>query len=417
VSLRRTYFPPSIPQVYKANFLHLYLDIGWFGILSGSAINFLNIYAARLGASGIQIGMLGGMAAVIGLLLAIPAGNWLVQRDIKKAIFQTSALNRLGYLFWIPLPWIFNQQTQVWGLIALTALMAIPLTPLSVGFNALFAMTVPPEWRAHVAGVRNVVFSIAFICSSLGSGFLLDHLAFPTGYQVVFSIGFLGAAMSSLHLYFIKPLTDTVFHSQPQAGPVIRTRFALQNLPTSLRLDIWKTPFRNTLLVFLGFHFAQYLALPIFPLFQVRTLNLSDHQIGIGTALFYLTVLIGSTQLDYFVRRYGHHKVTSTSVAGLAIYPFFLALSRNPLHFYLTSFIGGLNYALLIGSYANYLLEKIPAADRPAYLAWYNVVLNASIVVGSLGGPLIARAVGLEVALMLIALLRLLSGLAMRKWG
>ena len=417
MSLRRTYFPPSIPQAFKANFLHLYLDIGWFGILSGSSINFLNIYATRLGASGIQIGMLGGMAAVIGLLLAIPAGNWLVQRDIKKAIFQTSVLNRLGYLFWIPLPWILSQQAQVWGFIALAAFMAIPLTPLSVGFNALFAMTVPPEWRAHVAGVRNVVFSITFILSSLGSGFLLEHLTFPTGYQVVFGIGFLGAAMSSLHLYFIKPLTDAAFRAQPQETPITRPRFALQNLPTSLRLDIWSTPFRNTLLVFLGFHFAQYLALPIFPLFQVRSLALSDDQIGIGTALFYLTVLIGSTRLDYFVRRFGHHKVTSAGVAGLGIYPFLLALSRNPLHFYLTSFVGGLNYALLIGSYANYLLEKIPISDRPAYLAWYNVILNASIVVSSLSGPLIARAVGLEAALILIAFLRFISGLAMMKWG
>jgi MFS family permease len=417
VNLRRTYFPPSIPQSHKANFLHLYLDIGWFGILSGSSINFLNIYATRLGATGIQIGMLGGTAAIIGLLLAIPAGNWLVKRDIKRAIVQAAVLNRLGYLFWIPLPWIFNQQTQVWGLIALAALMAIPLTPLSVGFNALFATTVPPEWRAHVAGVRNVVFAIAFILSSLGSGFLLEHLTFPIGYQVVFGIGFLGAAMSSLHLYFIKPLPDTVFRTQPQASPVTRPRFALQNLPTGLRLDIWKTPFRNTLLAFLGFHFAQYLALPIFPLFQVRTLALSDDQIGIGTALFYLTVLIGSTQLDYFVRRFGHHKITSASVAGLGIYPFLLALSRNPPQFYLTSLIGGVNYALLIGSYANYLLEKIPVSDRPAHLAWYNVILNASIVVSSLSGPLMARAVGLEAALVLIAFLRFISGLAMMKWG
>ena len=40
--------------------------------------------------------------------------------------------------------------------------------------------------------------------SSIGSGYLLNRLAFPLGYQIVFCIGFFGAAMSSLHLYLIK---------------------------------------------------------------------------------------------------------------------------------------------------------------------------------------------------------------------
>ena len=76
-----------------------------------------------------------------------------------------------------------------------------------------------------------------------------------------------------------------------------------------------------------------------------------------------------------------------------------------------------MNYGILIGSYANYLLEEIPIQDRPAHLAWYNVILNASILVGSLTGPLISNAFGLVAALILIALLRFLSGLAILKWG
>jgi len=34
--------------------------MGWFGVLSGSSMAFLAIYAARLGASGFEIGMLAG---------------------------------------------------------------------------------------------------------------------------------------------------------------------------------------------------------------------------------------------------------------------------------------------------------------------------------------------------------------------
>jgi MFS family permease len=417
--LRRFFFPPSIPKEYHSNFIHLYLDIGWFGILSGSSVNFLSIYATRLGATGIQIGLLSSMAAAVSLVLAIPTGRWLETQNINKAVFRAAVWTRLGYLLWVPLPWLFNEQAQVWALIVIALLMAIPLTPLSVGFNAVFATSVPPRWRAHVAGVRNVAFAIAFMFASLGSGYLLEHLPFPAGYQIVFAIGFIGAAMSSLHLYYMKPLdaTSTTLPPRPVPATIKKALSPRQQLQTVIRFDIWKTPFRTTLLVFLGFHLTHYMAAPLFPLYQVRQLHLTDDQIGIGTALFYLTVLLGSTRLNDMVRDFGHKSVTGISVAGLVVYPLLLAFSRNAVDFYWTSILGGLNYALLIGSYANYLLEEIPIQDRPAHLAWYNVILNISILVGSLAGPLLARVVGLAGALILVAFLRFFSGLAILKWG
>lgn len=416
MTLRRTFFPPSIPQAYKANFLRLYLDIAWFGVLSGSAVNFLNVYATRLGASGVQIGLLSSMAAAVSLVLAIPAGRWLERRPIERTVFRASLWTRLGYLLWVPLPWLFQAQAQVWALILITLLMAIPLTPLSVGFNALFAAAVPPQWRAHVAGVRNIAFAVAYILTALGSGFLLERIPFPGGYQVIFAVGFLGAAMSSLQLYFIKPL-ETASPGNAPAAPLMKALTPRRQLLTALRFDIWSTPFRNTLLGFFAFHLAQYMALPLFPLYQVRQLGLSDDQIGIGTALFYLSVLAGSTRLDRVVRDFGHRTVTGLSVAGLAMYPMLLALSRNAVDYYWTSALAGLNFALMTGAYANYLLEEIPIHDRPAHLAWYNVILNASILVGALTGPLLADWIGLAMALLAIGVLRFLSGLSILRWG
>ena len=199
-------FSSDIPQEHRWNFIHLYFDMGWYGILAGSSINFLNIYAARLGANGFEIGLLTAMGAIVSLTLAIPAGHWVETRPVGKAVFWSSVIYRVGFLLWIPLPWLFGNSGQIWALIILALLMAIPLTPLSVGFNALFASSVPNEYRAHVAGIRNVVLSITYMISCVGSGYLLNQLAFPIGYQVVFGIGFFGAMMSSLHLYLIKPV-------------------------------------------------------------------------------------------------------------------------------------------------------------------------------------------------------------------
>jgi len=427
--LTKLFRQTAVPREYRSNFLHLYLDIGWFGVLSGSAINFLSIYATRLGATGVQIGLISAMSAVVTLFLAIPAGRWLQTRNTGRAIFWTSVIYRLGYIPFIFLPWLFQAQGQVWAIIIITFMMAIPLTALGIGFNALFAEAVPGEYRAHVAGIRNVVLSIAFVATSLMSGYILDHIAFPDGYQIVFGIGFFGAAMSSLHLFFIKPVKTDVrpprFDDAPTAGTLQRGRSQPQpdiikraGSPLhSLRLDIWRTPFRNVLLGLFAYHLAQYLALPVFPLYNVYVLKLNDNNIGIGTALFYLTVLFGSTRLSRIVQRLGHKKVTGLGVAGMALYPFLLALSHQVWQFYFISLLGGFVWAMAGGAFANYMLEHIPPDDRPSHLAWYTIILNTAVLIGSLGGPLIADQMGLSGALILFALLRFLSGLGILKWG
>lgn len=416
--LTRLFRQSNIPREYRANFLHLYLDIGWFGILSGSAINFLAVYAARLGASALQIGLIGAASAAVSLLIAIPSGRWVAKRNTGLAVFWSSVFYRLGYALLIPLPWLFNAQGQIWALIVITFLMAVPLTPLGVGFNALFAEAVPTEYRAHVAGIRNIVLSVAFIASSLLSGYILESVAFPAGYQIVFGIGFFGAAMSSLHLYFVRPLKKDRAPLRSDPEPVSAQQAeSSRGLTSSLRLDILRGPFGKVVVVMLFFHLAHYIASPIYPLYNVNVLHLNDDHIGIGTALFYLTVLIGSTRLHRLVGRIGHRRVTGWGMIGMAMYPIILSLSQQVWHFYLVSLIGGFTWGLAGGAYANYLLERIPDNDRPAHLAWYNIALNAAILASSFVGPVFADSLGLVYALMLFALMRVLAGFAILRWG
>ncbi len=413
--LRRLFHNPAIPPEYRSNFNLLFWDIGWFGILSGSAVNFINVYATRLGASGFQIGLLAAVPAVVTLIFAIPAGGWLEKRAVGRTVAWGTVLNRVGYLLWVPLPWLFENQGQIWMLIVLALVMGLPLTIVTVGFNAMFATAVPSEWRAYVAGGRNIVYAVTFIASSMGSGYLLDHVPFPIGYQIVFGIGFLGAMLSSYQLFFIKtfPAANT-----PDRKPTpVETPSPRRGLVASLRLDIWRGPFAAILLGMMFFHFAQYMAFPLFPLYVVRVLHLTDAQIGIGSSLFYLTMLLGSTQLDRLVRKVGNHKVTAWGVALLCLYPVLLALSRNAIGYYALSTLCGGIWGMVNGAYANYLLDHIPAHDRPAHLAWYNVVLNAGILAGSLAAPELAKLTGLAWALVIIGSLRFLAGMALLRWG
>jgi len=409
----------DVPEKYRSNFINLYLDIAWFGVVSGTAVNFLNVYATRLGASGMQIGLLTAASAIVNLFLAIPAGHWISKRHTGKAVFWSSVLFRIGYLFWIPLPWFLNEQGQIWALIILTFLMAIPLTPLGVGFNALFAEAVPDRFRARVAGIRNITFAVAYMLTSLIAGYILKNTDFPGGYQVVFTIGFIGAAMSSYHIYLVKPLRDDII--APLSPPIPASDMPKPSTPrgmtAALRLDVWQSKFKNVLLALFIFHFAHYLSNPLYPIFNVRVLNLNDSHLGNGTALYYLSVLLASTQLGRIVHRFGNKRVTGWGVAGMASYPLMLAFAENVWQFYILSFIGGFLFALVNGAYANYMLENIPPDDRPSHLAWYTIMFNFAILTSSLLGPLGADFMGLIPALIVFGVARILAGLFLLKWG
>lgn len=426
----------SVPAEYRANFVHLYLDMAWYGVLAASAMAFVAVYAARQGATAFQIGLLSAGPAIINLVFTLPTGRWLENQPMGRAVFWTAVLHRFFYLLWIPLPILLQPQAQVWALVCLTLLMSIPGTGLAVGFNALFADAVPPEWRGHVVGIRNALLAVTFIVVSLLCGQILDHLPFPIGYQVVFGIGFLGAALSTLHLWFMVPAPD----GEPSArigrglGDLARPgrvrivadslragaglRFLLRRRRSRLLwTEILGGPYGRLILVLFAFYLAVHLAVPLFPFHWVNQLHLADQEIAWGTAVFYVSVFVGSTQLARLTRRLGNQRATAIGVLLMSSYPGLMSVSRGLDLFLVASAAGGLGWSLVGGALTNYLLERIPADDRPAHLAWYNLALNAALLLGSLAGPFVAGLIGVPVALLLFAALRCLAALAILRWG
>jgi MFS family permease len=155
----------------------------------------------------------------------------------------------------------------------------------------------------------------------------------------------------------------------------------------------------------------------LYPIAFVRQLGLNDSQIGTGTAFYYLSAMLASFQLGRIVQRFGHKRVTAFGAMGMASYPIMLAFAETVIHFYMLSFLNGVIFAMVNGAYANYMLERIPAEDRPPHLAWYTIMLNFAILTSSILGPLFADQVGLGTALIGLGILRFIAGLYLLKWG
>ncbi len=404
-------------SILKWNLRQLYWDVFWFGILAGSTLSFQAVYAARLGASGFQIGLLSAGPAVVNLIFTLPSGHWLEGKSLIKVSFRSAILQRLGYVFLVALPWLFtSSEGQVWGLIWTTLVMSVAGTVLAISFNALFAEVLPPEHRAHAVGRRNILLAISITIATLLCGQILDRVVFPHNYQIVFLIGAAGAMLSSYHIGRIrKPDPIEKVASLVEAEDAESISYPKRK--SLLRLDLLTGPFGIFMLAYLVFYAFQYFPVPLFPIAYVDSLRMTDGMIGLGTAIFYGAMMLASFRLGYYSTRFGHRKVLVISAALFPIFPLFLGMAKGPELYYLACLIGGGINAMLTGALVNRLMERVPPDDRPAHMALHNLALNLGILVGSLLGPVSADLIGVQPSLMVGAGLRLLAAGFFWLWG
>lgn len=431
-----TTLSPNPDPHLRSNFHHLYADVFWFGVLAGSTLAFLAVYATHLGANSFQIGLLTGGGAVVNLLGSLPAGRWLERRLPSRVTFQT-AIWRVGYVLIVPLAWLLPAAFQTSALVGLTIAIAIPSTLLAIAFNATFAHIVPPEWRAQVVGRRNALLAISVGLTSLLCGQVLDRISFPYNYLIVFGLGSVGALLSTYHLRHLRMVEEVTLIAKPQALPqAIRSgwlrfreafsqpaglRFFRFTRPSSgppwLRLDLLQSPFGLFLAAYFFFYTVQYVPIPLFPLVWVQRLHLSDGEISLGYTLTYAMMLISSLGLRWMSARFGHRSVLVIGALLLSLQPLLNGLARDATLFWIASLITGLVLAPANGGLVSRLMERVPENDRPAHMTLHNLALNLGILSGSLLGPALGNWLGLQEALLLSAGLRVMSGLLLNLWG
>ncbi len=453
---------PAPNSELRWNLRQLYADVFWYGMVVGSTLSFLAVYAARLDATGFQIGLLSAGPALVSLLLTLPAGQWLERHALLRTTFISSIFQRLGFVALIALPWMFaSARGQVQGIVWITLLMSAPGTLLSIAFNSTLAEVLPDEWRAHAVGRRNALVAVSVTATTLACGQILDKVIFPVNYQIVFGIGAVGALMSSYHLGRLKarvPALTERTHPEPgeasssqELAAGVQTdetdiparqesqglerpgrletlrrgfsawlcpnRAAAQGKGRWLRLDVLKGPFGLFMLAYFVFYTFQYFPQPIFPLFYVNDLNLTDGMISLGTAVFHGAMVICSLYLSRASARWGHRKLMVWGALLFAQYPLMLWLGHNAIWYYAACLIGGGVYAFLSGGLINRLMQRVPADDRPAHMALHNLALNLGILAGSMLGPVVGEWIGLRDAMLVAVVVRLAAGWMLYRWG
>jgi MFS family permease len=415
----------------RHNARQLYYEMFCYGILAGSALAFLAVYAARLGANSLQVGALTAGPALVNVFSSLPAARWLEGRSLIQTTLRTSLWYRAGFLALMLLPGVFAPAVEAWLLPALVTVMTLAGAVLAISFNAMFAEVIPAEAASAVVGRRNALLALSMSATSLACGWLLERLSFPFNYQVVFGIGAAGAGLSSLFLARLRPVTAAARVSRPLAKPAPpRFRFAraarfaagARALAPALdrrllRLDLLRGPFGPFIGAFLLFYTCQFLLIPVAPLYFVNTLGLTDSAISVGNALFHATTLLISMRLYRLTQRFGHQRVLAGGALAFGLYPLLAGLARDAAVYWAASLVGGVIWGLLAGALLTRLMERVPGGDRPAHMALHNLAMNVGILAGSLLGPLLADWLGLREVMFAIAGLRVAAGVVLLIWG
>jgi len=171
-------------SITRSNVRHLYADIFWYGILGGSTLAFLNVYATRLGASALQIGLLTAVPAIVNLWVSLPAGQWLVGRSLVSVSFWTSL-----YPFFLGIargPVLYLVASLLGGLVwgAISASL----------INRLMER-VPAEQRPAGMALHNLALNLGILVGSLSGPWLGSALGVQPALLVGAGLRFLAGVL------------------------------------------------------------------------------------------------------------------------------------------------------------------------------------------------------------------------------
>jgi hypothetical protein len=380
-------------SVQDANFRHLVMESIWFGIAVVTTSQFLSIFAIRLGATALELGLMESIPAVV-LLLSTWAGNWWRQRcqSSVRAILLPSLGRRFTFLLPIFTPFL-PPQWQVPWLIFSVSLPAIP--------QSIAAVINPVMWREAVGDMRltdlvsrrSIAQNVATSVSGLAFGFFLERAVFPQNYQIMFAVAFVLVMMSLWHISRVQTtLSDPLTNDPaPTASP-------------------WRMRgFQHVAVAAVISYLAFYSMRAIVPLQLVEGMGAGEGFMSLFALVKLITSVVVALGTAQATRMLGNRSMLALAILLMAGEALILALSPTLTPTLFAAALGGASWTIVSISLYGYLAEHTVAETRSS------AAFNQTTYFGMIVGPLIGSALadtGMTLVTVLVVgcVLRLVAG-------
>ncbi len=405
VALARVWMQLRPNSVEDRNVLRLHADIALQGIVAGGAAAYLSVFVVRLGASPLLVGLLSSLPSLVMALLALPAGRYVErQPDLIRVVTRSRQAFRLSYLLIAIVPWVLPDLAAA-AIVAIWAVAAAASAFANVSFTAAMAEAVPPRRRAGAISLRYAIHAVVTAATLPVTGWVLDSLPFPLGYQVVFLVSF-AAAMGSVWVYSKIVLPDQAIRPRERSRVSVRER--LRQLPALV------TEHRRFLdyVVSTGvFRIGINLPAALWSIYWVKNLQLADSSIALVSMVNNISAVLGYFYWGRMAKKRGHGPVLAISGVGLASYPLITALSRSLPPIILAGAAGGWFSAGINLAFFNVLLAVSPDDRRSAFVSVDTLVAQTIAFAGPLMGAALTDWIGIREALVIATVFRLAGGL------
>lgn len=394
--------PIGATPIERQNYLNVQIDAIGIG-LANAAAPFLPVFLARLGASNFQVGLLTAMPAITGFLLAIIIGQFLQKRrNIVPWFSSARLLTNLAYALTGLVPFILPREFIIPAVLLIWATVTVPQTVVNISFSVVMNAVAGPEGRYELMSRRWSILGFTTAVTVAIIGQILDNLGFPFNYQVVF----LGLSVGGLISFYFSSHIEL-----PDSEPLLTQ----PDLP-------WPERFKGFVRLigsepdFVSFTAKQFvyttgtaLATPLFPLYYVHDVQASDTWIGLINTAQTAIVLVGYYLWVRQSKRYGGRFVLLCTTFGLALHPALVAFSHQPVWIVLYAGLSGIFQAGLNLVFFDELMKTVPPRYSATFVSLAQSTTYLATVAAPIFGTLLADQIGLGMALLLSALLRLLG--------
>lgn len=383
----------------KRNFRNVQIDAIGVG-LANAASPFLPVFLTYLNASSFQVGLLSSMPAFTGLLLAIPLGRFLQkQTNIVKWFSIARLLVIASYAltgiisFFLPVKVLVNSILLIW------AVATIPQSLVSIAFSVVMNAVAGPDRRFELMSRRWSTMGLTTTLVVLAIGQLLDRIAFPLNYQLMF----IGLSFGGLISYYYS--SHIVLPSA--APPPMENSRDLRALYREYRdLVLREKPFVmfmvKRLLVMSGIQFSA----PLIPLYLVRVAHVSDGWISIITMTQTAILVLGYFFWTKLSRKHGSRAVLLWTTFGISFYPLLISTTVVPWQIALFAGIAGVFQAGLDLIFFDELMKTVPIKYSAIFVSFAQMMQFLAAIFSPMIGTLVADVFSIPTGLIIASLIR-----------
>jgi MFS family permease len=354
----------------RKNFVTSTADGVLMNLVAGLVNPFLGVFALRLGASNILLGLITSLPALINTIVFIP-GSKLIQKYTRKLpiVLTTGLLARIFYFLFGSLALLnIADESKALIFVILLALMNIPNAITAAAWTEMIGKVFPADRRASLIGLRNMYGGAAAMLATLIAGVILDLILFPINFAVLFYVGF-ALAMASIVF-----LSKTI---EPEGTiPKERQTFDLRTLFPKTKQG---TKFKYFCLSSFFMQFGLFMTAPVGTVYLVNQLKLSNSSLSLLTTAASLTAVIAFPIWGRIAGQRGNRSVLFLSMIGLTIFAFVFTLSPSLIYLVIIHLILGVFNAGWGMTIFTILLNYTNPENKSTGIAFFNSFINFAV--------------------------------------